>query len=51
MSIKSVSVVNKEEKLEFAQTILDVIYINKKRRGPRTDPWSTPQLILSLLDI
>ena len=44
MSIKSVSVVSKKEKLEFARTILDVIYIKQEEKG-------TPQLIFSLLDI
>ena len=52
MSIKSVSVVSKKETLEFARTILDVIYIKQGEKWTyRIDPWGTAQLIFSLLDI
>ena len=51
MSIKSISVITKKEKLEFGRTILDVIYIKQEEKWPRTEPWGTPQLIFSLLDI
>ena len=32
MSIKSVSVISKKEKLEFAGTILDVIYVEQEEK-------------------
>ena len=49
MRIKSISVTSKKENLEFARTILDVLFITQERSGRRIDPWGTPQLIFSLL--
>ena len=41
----SLNLCEQKGKLEFARTILDVIYIKQEKK------WGTPQLIFSLLDI
>ena len=49
--IKEIRVVHKQMKLQLVAAITNIIYINKKKKGPRTDPCGTPDNNIFLLDI
>ena len=34
---------SKEIKLELIWTVCDIIFMQQKSKGPRTEPWGTPQ--------
>ena len=46
-----IGIVSEEIEFKFSRTLVEMINIQKKRRGPKTETWGTPKLIVALFDL